>query len=460
MLKILHTADWHLGHRLHGISREYEHHCFFDWLLQQIEKISADALLITGDIFDSANPPANAQRLFYDFLVQAKAIANNLDIVIIGGNHDSASRLDAPLPLLQTLGVHVVGGLTRLENGDIDWQRLFIPLTDSLGHIQAICGAMPFIRSVDLPSVSQLELELEGFDASSDPLIEGMAYLYQQLFTEMKIYEEKLPQQQLTTSTIKHLVTGHCYMVNTELSELSERRILGGNQHALPLRIFSDNSKNLMIDYVALGHLHKAQQITMKTDDHQQAMMVQYSGSIIPLSFSEQNYSHQVSQISWCVTQHSGDITQIKTDQLMIQSLKIPRSVVIKSIPQYHYASLLELKSLIAEEDFPSAFQQHNLLIDHQPMLEIKVLLSQPEPDLRAKIEAMLSDFAVRLLKISIQYLGKGETLAVQLSQQCLEELHPEDVFILRYKQQFNQPPSVKMKELFYQLLESVEEKK
>lgn len=116
MIKVLHTADWHLGHRLHGIARNYEHRIFLNWLIAKIQYTQADALIIAGDIFDSANPSANAQSLFYDFLIKAKQCSPLLDIIIIGGNHDSASRLDAPSQILENLGIKVIGGLTYRQN--------------------------------------------------------------------------------------------------------------------------------------------------------------------------------------------------------------------------------------------------------------------------------------------------------------------------------------------------------
>src|SRR5664279_627986 len=137
MLRLFHTADWHLGHHLHGVSRQLEHQQFLDWLLLELHNKQADALIVAGDIFDSANPSSAAQSQLYDFLVKAKAQLPNLDIVLIGGNHDSASRLDAPSPILNALGVTVVGGLSRDDQGGIDWDRLLVPLTNADGEIKA-----------------------------------------------------------------------------------------------------------------------------------------------------------------------------------------------------------------------------------------------------------------------------------------------------------------------------------
>jgi exonuclease SbcD len=162
-LRILHTSDWHLGHVFHGVEREYEHRIFLDWLLDTLDAEAVDALLIAGDVFDAANPPASATKLWYHFLGQAHARTPRLQIVVIGGNHDSAARLEAPRPILNELGpLHVVGGLPRV-NGDIDLDRLIVPLRDRQDAIAAWVLAVPFLRPADLPTVGQ----------DADPLVEG-----------------------------------------------------------------------------------------------------------------------------------------------------------------------------------------------------------------------------------------------------------------------------------------------
>ena len=119
-LRILHTADWHLGHSLHGQSRDYEHGRFLDWLLRTLEQRQADALLIAGDVFDSANPPAAAQAMLYRFLVEAGRRLPGLQMVLVAGNHDSPARLEAPSPILETLNVRMVGAVRRDADGRLD----------------------------------------------------------------------------------------------------------------------------------------------------------------------------------------------------------------------------------------------------------------------------------------------------------------------------------------------------
>ena len=150
-LRLLHTSDWHLGHQLHGLPRTAEHAAFLTWLLAELEQRAADALVIAGDVFETANPPATAQRAWFSFLGQARRRLPQLDIVVIGGNHDSAARLDAPHPILNELGITIVGGLPRNATGALDLDRLVVPLHQANGAIGAWLAAVPFLRPADLP---------------------------------------------------------------------------------------------------------------------------------------------------------------------------------------------------------------------------------------------------------------------------------------------------------------------
>ena len=408
MLRLFHTADWHLGHNLHGVSRQLEHQLFLDWLLLELQNKQADALIVAGDIFDSANPSAAAQTQLYDFLVKARTQQPTLNIVLIGGNHDSASRLDAPSSILDALGITVVGGLVR-EDGAINWDRLLVQLSNAAGDSKVWCGAMPFLRNADLPTDHQ----------EDEPLISGVKALYAQLFTAL---------QAKATQDEALILTGHCYMVNGCVSELSERKILGGNQHALPVELFPKD-----IAYVALGHLHLAQ--TVGTNAH-----IRYSGSPIPLSFDESHYPHQVLQV---------DIK--KGQPVETFSLKIPRSIDLLRIPNSKdFASLSmvleQLEQLTFDDDLPP---------EQRPFVELRIKLEKPEPGLRQQVEEVIAKLPVRLLKISTAYSGSNKSLADVKIEERLEELQPLDVFQRCYQNKFDQEAPENMNTLFNELLEN-----
>ena len=149
-VRLLHTSDWHLGHELMGHSREAEHDAFLAWLLDTLEEQEADALLVTGDIYDVANPPVAAMRRLYGFVREALRRMPGLQIVIIGGNHDSALRIDLPGALLDEGRVQFVGALPRKE-WEPDCERICMPLENADGQIAAWLAAVPFCRPGPCP---------------------------------------------------------------------------------------------------------------------------------------------------------------------------------------------------------------------------------------------------------------------------------------------------------------------
>ncbi|MEZ6062985.1 MAG: exonuclease subunit SbcD [Planctomycetaceae bacterium] len=168
MLKVLHTADWHLGQTFHGFDRDDEHGCFLKWLLGKLRDRRPDALIVAGDVFDTINPSAMAQRRLYSFLAAAHDAVPQLNIVLTAGNHDAGARLEAPRALLDSLNISVVGTVKRDDNGDINPQKLLVPLTDAAGNVKAIVMAVPFLRPSDVPLLPNAD----------DAYLDGIRELY------------------------------------------------------------------------------------------------------------------------------------------------------------------------------------------------------------------------------------------------------------------------------------------
>jgi exonuclease SbcD len=410
-MRLLHTSDWHLGHTLYDVSREAEHAAFLDWLLVTLEAESVDALLIAGDIFDTANPSAEAQAAWYHFIARVRRKLPKLDVAVIGGNHDSPARLDAPDPLFAALGVRVVGGLPRAQ-GALDFERLLVPLHDSRGRVKAWVAAVPYLRPADLPLV-----QTEG-----DRLVEGVR----------EVYGLTLEAARRRRQSGQALVAmGHCYMTGTELSLLSERKILGGNQHALPVDLFPED-----VAYAALGHLHKAQRVGGREG-------VRYSGSPIPLSLSEANYRHQVLLVDL-------DGEGLGT----VRPLSVPRTADMLRVPAREAASLDEVLEMLAA--LPAL--EPDTLERNRPYLEVCVSLPRPEPSLRRKVEAALEGKAARLVKLTPSYTGTGHALAETQPGASLRERTPEEVFKARYARDYQEPMDPALLESFHTLLSSVQE--
>ena len=197
-MKILHTADWHLGQTFYEYDRREEHLHFLEWLKQQIRQHEIDVLLIAGDVFDSPNPSAESQRMYYRFLREVTSENPSLQIIIIAGNHDSAARLEAPNPLLEDMNVTVRGVVRRNAEGDIDLQHLIVPLYTE-GEVTAYCLAVPYLRQGDYPSAENYS--------------KGVQLLYEQLFNEVK--EKGLPV----------IAMGHLQATGSEISEDDVRNV-------------------------------------------------------------------------------------------------------------------------------------------------------------------------------------------------------------------------------------------
>lgn len=412
-MRFIHTSDWHLGQTLHNFDRSYEHQAFLDWLLASLKKEEADALLISGDIFDTANPSAQAQKQFYRFLQKAKQQSPHLNIVIIAGNHDSPGRLEAPAPLLEEMDVAVIGFVPRLPDGSIALDRLVLPLKNAMGDVQAWCLAIPFLRPSDVPKCDATLGEVK------DAYMQGITLLYQQCL------EHALKLRQADQAII---ALGHCHMVGGEISEESERRIVIGGTEALSASMFDAN-----VAYAALGHLHLAQKVGKQ--EH-----LRYCGSPLPMSFAEVDYQHQVVRV---------DVLKDKVSA--ITPLFVPRAVDLLRIPKQPAPLAQVLLALTALD------VAHDTPLERQAYVEVRVRLDAPEPGLRAAIEHALEGKAVRLAKIETSFAARkiSESESVVLTE--LENLQPEDIFERLYQNKYQNEAPPELRSAFTELILSNE---
>ncbi|MFL6967210.1 exonuclease SbcCD subunit D C-terminal domain-containing protein [Pseudomonas alvandae] len=380
-MRLFHTSDWHLGQNLHGQDRDFEHACFLDWLLRQLASEKPDVLLIAGDIFDTVNPPVKAQERLYDFIVSAHEQNANLTIVMIAGNHDSGSRIELPAPLMRRLRTHALGRVLWLDDGQLDVERLLLPLPDAKGKVRAWCLALPFLRPAEVTG-AQL----------GDDYLRGIGQVHEWLIAAANAKRKK--GQAL-------IAISHAHMAGGSVSEDSERSLIIGNAEALPASLFGPS-----ITYVALGHLHKPQKVNRET-------RIRYSGSPIPLSFSEIGYQHQIL-----------DITLDGEKLLNVEPRLIPRAVNLQRLGPAPLADVL-----VQLKDLPDI----DLLADvqRQPWLEVRVRLDEPQPDLRQQVETALQGKAVRLVRIAAEYAGSGATAGAEEGAALIEldQLSPQDLF-------------------------------
>ncbi|RZT09667.1 Exodeoxyribonuclease I subunit D [Duganella sp. CF402] len=407
-MRLLHTSDWHLGQSLHNFERHYEHQRFLDWLLDAIVAEQADVLLIAGDVYDNANPSSASQKQLYTFLRRARERAPHLNLVVIAGNHDSPGRLDAPGPLLEAHGTRVIGAVQRLADGQIDVESLVLPLTARDGSVAAWCLAVPFLRPGDVPRVAN--------EDGADPYLAGIAQLYKQAF-ELAVSKRQDGQA--------IIAMGHCHMVDGQMSSDSERRIVIGGTEMLPAGIFDPD-----IAYAALGHLHLAQNVGKQ--EH-----IRYCGSPLPLSFAEVNYKHQILRI---------DLDGAALREIV--PVPVPRAVELLRVPSKPapLAQVLEELDALSPPEAPP---------EQQPYLEVRVLLEQPEPGLRARIEAALDGKAVRLAKIETSTAARASSIDQEvMTLDQLEKLKPDDIFRQLYQQRFGNDAPADQLSAFAELMQ------
>jgi exonuclease SbcD len=260
-MKILHTADWHLGKKLEQCERTEEHQDFLDWLIEKLKTACIDVLIIAGDVFDSGTPSNTALEQYYHFLRKVKDTCCR-EVVIIGGNHDSISTLNAPKSLLKYFNVHIVGGVPDLFTEQI------ISIHDVQGKLELVICAVPFLRDRDI----RLSVSGESNEEREQRIKQGISNHYHRFVEHITTYKQ---------NNIPVIATGHLFAAGSSTSE-SEKEIHVGN-----LGQVNGDQFPVEFNYIALGHIHRPQVVNKM--EH-----IRYSGSPIPLSFSENEDLKQV----------------------------------------------------------------------------------------------------------------------------------------------------------------------
>ncbi len=265
-MKVLHTSDWHLGNRLMEQSRRDEFRAFLDWLLALMARERVEALLVSGDIFDSTTPSDGARELYCDFLSRADATGCRR-IIITGGNHDSVQQLRVAAPLLQRHHASVVPSLRAGQAADC-----LIPLCDESGQDAALVSAVPFLRLADVAR----RVDAADADARRRAYADGVADCYAAVAGAVRAWRAEEPgRAELPVIAMGHLALGGAGMT------ASTRSLVIGAVETVPASIFDP-----VFDYVALGHIHKPCALG--------GGRIRYCGSPLPMGFDEAREPHQV----------------------------------------------------------------------------------------------------------------------------------------------------------------------
>ena len=288
-MKCIHTADWHLGNTMHDLDRTRETSAFLDWLKSEIAAIGAEALVIAGDIFDVVNPSNIAKTQYYKFLASLLTTKCS-NVVVIGGNHDSGSLLDAPAEILEALNIKVVGSI---NNRSID--DLVVELKNGDGQAIGFCCAVPFMRNLELEQFYKSSAgDSAGESSDGDEDGANDEDLLKHLYAD--VYRRAVELR--GDRNIPIIATGHLYASN--LSGRDSESVESGTAENVANSI-DDGVREVVgtlgnvdvstfpseLDYVALGHIHYTSMVAKNPK-------VRYSGSPFVMGFDEANCKRYV----------------------------------------------------------------------------------------------------------------------------------------------------------------------
>ena len=286
-MKVLHTSDWHIGRTLYGRKRYEEFGAFLTWLAETIQQNGIDALLVAGDIFDTSAPSNRAQELYYRFLCRVAASCCR-HVVVVAGNHDSPSFLNAPKELLKALDVHVVGSSTESPEDEV------LVLRNDQDTPELIVCAVPYLRDRDI----RVAEAGESVEDKERKLIDGIRTHYA---TVAALAEQKREE---LGANIPIVGTGHLFTAGGQTVDGDGvRELYVGSLAHVTAGIFP-----ACFNYLALGHLHIPQEVNgSKT--------IRYSGSPLPMGFGEAKQQKSVCQVEFHSTAASVQLIDVPVFQ-------------------------------------------------------------------------------------------------------------------------------------------------
>ncbi|NIG19505.1 exonuclease subunit SbcD [Pantoea sp. Al-1710] len=376
-MRIIHTADWHLGQFFYSKSRAAEHQAFLDWLLAQITQHQVDALIIAGDLFDTGSPPSYAREMFNRFVVALQP--THCELIVLAGNHDSVATLNESRELLACLSTRVITSATP------QGEQQVLTLHQRDGTPGALLCAIPYLRPRD---ILRSQAGQSGREKQIS-LLEAIEQHYQQC------YAAALAER--ADRALPIIATGHLTTVGVTKSD-SVRDIYIGTLDAFPAQAFP------AADYIALGHIHRAQRIA--DSEH-----IRYSGSPIPLSFDELGREKSVFLLEFSAQLDS------------VTPLPIPQFQPMQMLK----GSMAEIEQQLGE--FSEGDRE-------QPVwLDIEITTQEYLSDLQRRVEQLTEALPVEVLLVRRSREQRQRSLA-RMDNETLSELKVEEVFARRLAQE------------------------
>ncbi len=399
-MRILHTSDWHLGRTLYAKKeRTEEHKAFLSWLINTIQAQKIDLLLVAGDIFDTASPSSTSQKMYYDFLIKIKHTACK-NVVVVGGNHDSPSFLNAPKAILAALNVSVIGNATENIEDEI------LVIKEQLENPIAIVCGVPFLRERDISRFA----EGESYSDRSKRINENIKKHYEAIAA--LAFQKRIE----IGSNLPIIATGHLSVAGGKRNEDDGvRETYIGNIEAVGSDIFPDT-----FDYVALGHYH----VPSTIKEH-----IRYCGSPIPMGFGEAKQSKCVYII---------DFNNGRT----IETIEIPVFQKLASITG-NKANILESLQKLKQD-------KSNVWV------EIIYKGDELFPDFHTWVNEHIKDSNIEVLKLQNRQF-MNEVLSLEDATLSLEELNTSEVFNkLLEKSNINEEQKTTLIESYREIVDSL----
>ncbi len=373
-MRVLHTSDWHIGRTLYGRKRYEEFEAFLTWLAETIQQNEIDALLVAGDVFDTSAPSNRAQELYYRFLCRVAA-SSCRHVVVVAGNHDSPSFLNAPKELLKALDVHVVGSSTESLEDEV------LVLRNEQDAPELIVCAVPYLRDRDI----RVAEAGESVEDKERKLIDGIRTHYAAVAALAEQKREELGVD------IPIVGTGHLFTAGGQTVDGDGvRELYVGSLAHVTAGIFP-----ACFNYLALGHLHVPQKVNGSET-------IRYSGSPLPMGFGEAKQQKSVCQVEFHSTAASVQLIDVPIFQ------KLER---VKGDWDGISSRILELSAT-----------------DSQGWLEVIYDGIEVIGDLRERLEAAISGTQMEILRIKNNRIIE-RVLGQIHEEETLDDLNVNDVF-------------------------------
>lgn len=373
-MRVLHTSDWHIGRTLYGRKRYEEFEAFLTWLAETIRQNEIDALLVAGDVFDTSAPSNRAQELYYRFLCRVAA-SSCRHVVVVAGNHDSPSFLNAPKELLKALDVHVIGSSTASPEDEV------LVLRNEQDAPELIVCAVPYLRDRDI----RVAEAGESVEDKERKLIDGIRTHYAAVAALAEQKREELGVD------IPIVGTGHLFTAGGQTVDGDGvRELYVGSLAHVTAGIFP-----ACFNYLALGHLHVPQKVNGSET-------IRYSGSPLPMGFGEAKQQKSVCQVEFHSTAASVQLIDVPVFQ------KLER---VKGDWDGISNRILELSAT-----------------DSQGWLEVIYDGTEVIGDLRERLEAAISGTQMEILRIKNNRII-DRVLGQIHEEETLDDLNVNDVF-------------------------------